>query len=114
MKKIFTPLFVFLLCSGFSSYAQSDSVHYKGYMGTYKISTPSFPVNEVVVFWRDSVLAFNADGKQGAFTHVEGDQFSFHVDDHSGTVTFRENKRTKGSDIVIVMDGETYVGTKKP
>ena len=42
-------------------FAQSDSSRYKKYTGTYAITTPSFPVSEV-----------------------------------------------------IVMDGETYLGTKKP
>jgi hypothetical protein len=113
MKRIFTPVLCLLLCCTFSSHAQSDSTRYKSYLGTYTISTPTFPVSEVKVYWQDSVLAFKAGGARGTFTPGKGGQFSFNADDHAGTVTFSRNRRRKVIDILIVMDGGTYLGTKK-
>jgi hypothetical protein len=113
MKRIFTAV-LGLLCIALSAHAQSDSIRYKAYLGTYTITTTSFPVRELTILWQDSVLAFNADGKRGVLTHVNGSAFSFQQDDHSGTVTFRESKHKETSNITIVMDGVTYVGTKKP
>lgn len=95
------------------SQAQSDSARYARYKGIYTISTPSFPVNEVTIFWQDSTLAFRAGGAHGILNHPDGERFHFISDDHEGTVTFKKDNKGQVAGIVILMDGETYEGTKK-
>ncbi|HEX9509267.1 MAG TPA: hypothetical protein VF939_02210 [Puia sp.] len=114
MKWIVSNVFCFLiLFTSTELHAQTDSVRYAGYQGTYFIITPSFPVKDVKVYWKDSTLAFNAGGAKGLLTHMDGEVFRFNDGDHEGTVTFTRDERSKVSGIKIYMDGETYEGTKK-
>lgn len=113
MKWIFTPVLCFFLCIAIHSHAQPDSASYADYQGSYLISTPSFPVNDVTIYRKDSTLAFNAGGSKGILKHTEGDYFLFIRGDHEGTVTFKRNELGKVCGILISMDGEIYEGTKK-
>jgi hypothetical protein len=114
MKWTISSAYSFLiLFTSTELHAQTDSVRYAGCQGTYFISTPTFPVNDVKVYWKDSTLVFTAGGAKGLLTHTDGNVFRFNDGDHEGTVTFIRNEQSKVSGIKIYMNGETYEGTKK-